>query len=156
MVLIGVFVVGLSSVIGANAEDDDDGGSGSGNGKDSKALLGNILIVASQLAVATHLVVQEKFVSGYNVPPLQAVGQEGIFGFGTIVTILAIMQLATGGSVVVYPARAGLECIRVPHMHRSVTASPSPSKSNLCAGPGCAVAAQMARSWRTVTMRWCR
>lgn len=37
------------------------------------------------------MVVEEKFVSGYDVPPLEVVGWEGLFGLTTLSVVLAIM-----------------------------------------------------------------
>ena len=42
-----------------------------------------------QIVTALQMVYEEKFVTKYNVPPLQAVGWEGIFGF-SIISILLI------------------------------------------------------------------
>ncbi len=42
---------------------------------------GDLLIIMAQIIAATQMVVEEKFVSGSNVSPLQAVGWEGLFGF---------------------------------------------------------------------------
>jgi len=51
-------------------------------------LLGDFLIFGSQIIVATQMVYEEKFVSKYNVPALQAVGWEGTFGFTTLALLL--------------------------------------------------------------------
>lgn len=37
-----------------------------------------MLIIIAQIIQAVQMVVEEKFVSGLNIPPLQAVGWEGI------------------------------------------------------------------------------
>ena len=49
----------------------------------SDILLGDMLIVGAQVIVASQMVYEEKFVTKYNVPALQAVGWEGTFGFLT-------------------------------------------------------------------------
>jgi len=54
----------------------------------SDIVLGDTLIVCSQVIVATQMVLEEKFVSKYNVPALQAVGWEGTFGFTTLAFLL--------------------------------------------------------------------
>ena len=48
----------------------------------NSVLTGNFLIIASQFLNAMQFTLEEKFVkaSGYDVPPLQAVGWEGVFG----------------------------------------------------------------------------
>ena len=43
------------------------------------------------MIVATQMVYEEKFISKYNVPALQAVGWEGTFGFLTLATLLIPM-----------------------------------------------------------------
>lgn len=60
----------------------------SGSNGTSQEALGDILIVCAQVIVATQMVYEEKFVSKYNVPALQAVGWEGTFGFFTLATLL--------------------------------------------------------------------
>jgi len=61
-------------------------------GEDGKAssdvIVGDILIFCSQIIVATQMVLEEKFVSKYNVPALQAVGWEGTFGFTTLALLM--------------------------------------------------------------------
>merc|ERR1719471_2471967 len=51
-------------------------------------LLGDLLIFCSQVIVASQMVYEEKFISKYNVPALQAVGWEGTFGFTTLSLLL--------------------------------------------------------------------
>jgi len=63
-------------------EDDDPDHSG------NEQLIGDILIVCAQVIVASQMVYEEKVVSKYNVPALQAVGWEGTFGFLTLATLL--------------------------------------------------------------------
>lgn len=50
--------------------------------------LGDGLIIFAQILSSTQMIVEEKFVSGSNVSPLQAVGWEGIFGFITLSILL--------------------------------------------------------------------
>lgn len=50
--------------------------------------LGDALIFCSQVIVATQMVYEEKFISKYNVPALQAVGWEGTWGFTTLAILL--------------------------------------------------------------------
>lgn len=58
-VIVGTLIVGASSVIG---------GGGGGEGA-SNPILGDILIVCAQLVVSFQMVVEEKFLSKYNVRP---------------------------------------------------------------------------------------
>jgi len=50
--------------------------------------VGDLLIFCSQIIVATQMVYEEKFITKYNVPALQAVGWEGTFGFTTLAILL--------------------------------------------------------------------
>jgi len=54
----------------------------------NEQLIGDVLIVCAQVLVASQMVYEEKVVSRYNVPALQAVGWEGTFGFLTLATLL--------------------------------------------------------------------
>jgi len=64
------------------------GAEGNGTKSDSDIILGDALIFCSQIIVATQMVLEEKFISKYNVPALQAVGWEGTFGFTTLSILL--------------------------------------------------------------------
>jgi len=50
--------------------------------------VGDLLIFCSQVIVASQMVLEEKFITKYNVPALQAVGWEGTFGFTTLSLLL--------------------------------------------------------------------
>ena len=70
-VAVGLVVVSLGDMI------NDDS-----NSTDSNSLItGNLLIVASQAVNSIQFVLEQKLLKGYNIPPLQAVGWEGVFGF---------------------------------------------------------------------------
>jgi len=64
------------------------GAEGNGTKSDTDIILGDALIFCSQIIVATQMVLEEKFISKYNVPALQAVGWEGTFGFTTLAILL--------------------------------------------------------------------
>ncbi|CAF1196681.1 unnamed protein product [Didymodactylos carnosus] len=51
-------------------------------------IAGDLLILVAQIFTASQVVYEERFISKYNIPPLQAVGWEGIFGFGTLGLLL--------------------------------------------------------------------
>lgn len=82
LVICGLVIVGLSNII---------------SGKDShdhalnKIITGDLLIIMAQIITATQMIVEEKYVSGSNVSPLQAVGWEGIFGFSVLSVLLVPM-----------------------------------------------------------------
>lgn len=80
-VLCGLALVGLSSVIDSTGSD-----AGARN-----PVLGNIFVIFAQLIVAGQMVIEEKFVAGYNVPALLAVGLEGFFGFVIVAILVAGM-----------------------------------------------------------------
>lgn len=58
----------------------------------SDMIWGICLIVISQAILAMQMVYEEKFISKYNIPPLQAVGWEGIFGFLTLSVLIVPMN----------------------------------------------------------------
>jgi len=69
-----------------------------GGDEDSNAILtGDLLIVMAQIVTATQMVVEEKFVTGHNVPALLAVGWEGVFGFLTLSVLLVPMYFIPAG-----------------------------------------------------------
>ncbi|XP_042860156.1 solute carrier family 35 member F6-like isoform X2 [Penaeus japonicus] len=80
-IIAGLIVVGVSDFMSGDTE-----GEYTLNG----IITGDLLIIAAQIVTATQMVVEEKFVTGYRVPALQAVGWEGIFGF----TALSILLVA--------------------------------------------------------------
>jgi hypothetical protein len=91
LVIGGTAIVGAQSKV-CGAEDSDscpdvDGVAPTNN----NAMIGNILIIAAQIIVAVQMVVEEKFISGYNVPALQVVGFEGFFGMTTLSVVLLIL-----------------------------------------------------------------
>lgn len=61
----------------------------------SQYFSGDILIVCAQIITATQMVLEEKFVVGSNVPPLQAVGWEGLFGVICMGSLLIPLNFLT-------------------------------------------------------------
>ena len=88
LVIVGTVCVGLQSKVCPAA-------AGASCSAPASALnmstVGNILIIAAQLIVAVQMVVEEKFITGYDVPALQVVGLEGLFGFIFLTLILTAM-----------------------------------------------------------------
>ncbi|XP_078695636.1 solute carrier family 35 member F6-like [Branchiostoma floridae x Branchiostoma belcheri] len=80
-VLIGLILVGVSDFI---FKSPDSSGSMGSNG----VITGDLLILMAQVIAAIQMVVEEKFVSGLNIPPMQGVGWEGLFGFTVLTTLL--------------------------------------------------------------------
>lgn len=80
-VIVGLIVVGLADFINKDT-------TGNTHGKND-VITGDLLILIAQIITATQMVIEEKFVTGLDIPPLQAVGWEGVFGF----TVLALLQI---------------------------------------------------------------
>ncbi|XP_046388315.1 solute carrier family 35 member F6 [Ischnura elegans] len=80
-IISGLVVVGVSDFLL---------GSPSGESLNkNNVITGDELIILAQIITASQMVYEEKFISKYNVPPLQAVGWEGVFGF----LVLALLQI---------------------------------------------------------------
>ncbi|KAL7633135.1 UNVERIFIED_CONTAM: hypothetical protein RMT77_016505 [Armadillidium vulgare] len=79
-VIVGLVVVGVSDFLSGAGESEMYTTNG--------IITGDLLIIAAQVITACQMVIEEKFVTKYNVPPLQAVGWEGIFGFITLTLLL--------------------------------------------------------------------
>ena len=103
-----LFVVGGLVVVGVG---DTEYGGDSGNDK-NKQLTGDLLIVTAQVIVAVQMTYEEKVIKKYAVPPLQAVGWEGIFGF----SILFLLQF------VFYAIPATFSSLRPERFENSVDA----------------------------------
>merc|ERR1712070_445104 len=82
LVLVGVAIVGMATMLVSS--DDDSHSTG-------EQMLGNGIIICAQMVTAIQMVVEEKFVSGQNVPALQAVGWEGCWGLCFITVVLVVM-----------------------------------------------------------------
>jgi len=91
LVLGGLVLVGLSGFL------DKSGGSASA----SNPLLGDLIIVVAQVVVAFQMVVEEKLMTKYKVPPMQAVGWEGVFGMiiMSIISVILTYNTSEGSAV---------------------------------------------------------
>jgi drug/metabolite transporter (DMT)-like permease len=85
LVVVGTAVVGVSSVV--NSDSDSDA---------KNPVLGDILVLGAQVVVATQMVVEEKLLDKYQLPPLLVVGMEGVFGFIATSIALVIMNFIPG------------------------------------------------------------
>ncbi|XP_071840120.1 solute carrier family 35 member F6-like [Apostichopus japonicus] len=81
LVFLGLIVVGLADVIAPPSDQQAQ--------NITNIITGDLLIIMAQIITASQMVIEEKFLSKYNVQPLQAVGWEGIFGF-TVLSILLV------------------------------------------------------------------
>ena len=80
IVIVGSVVVSMGDVIGVSGSNDV-----------HSVLTGDLLIVIGQLINAIQMIVEERYVKGYNIPSLQAVGWEGVFGLFLIIILLIPM-----------------------------------------------------------------
>lgn len=88
IVIAGLVVVGVSDFLGNTAESEY-----TLNG----IITGDLLIIAAQIVTASQMVIEEKFVTRYNVPALLAVGWEGTFGFLVLSILLIPMYWIPAG-----------------------------------------------------------
>jgi len=78
LVMFGLVIVGLCDIYE------------SGSGSDINAVItGDLLIIMAQIIVAIQMVTEQMFLERYDVPPLLAVGLEGLFGM-IVLSVLMI------------------------------------------------------------------
>ncbi|XP_023944465.2 solute carrier family 35 member F6 [Bicyclus anynana] len=80
LVIMGLALVGLTDALYQSDE---------AKGRNS-LITGDLLIVLAQVITACQMVYEEKYVSGLNIPALQAVGWEGVFGFSVLSLLLVV------------------------------------------------------------------
>jgi len=83
----GTMVVGVSSLVNAPSGGGGDNGIG-------QLITGDVLVVAAQIFTAVQMVVEERFVSGHDMPALLAVGCEGSYGMLALILLLVVLQFA--------------------------------------------------------------
>ncbi|XP_064642888.1 solute carrier family 35 member F6-like isoform X2 [Lineus longissimus] len=88
VVLVGLVIVGLADFLFGSEDTSDING----------IIAGDEIIVLAQVISAAQMVYEEKFVSKYEVPPLQAVGLEGLFGFLTLAVLQVPFYFINAGS----------------------------------------------------------
>ncbi|KAI8092346.1 uncharacterized protein B0P05DRAFT_568511 [Gilbertella persicaria] len=91
MVVVGVGIVGLSSVLFPQKK--PDAASLLEEPVDYSSLLGVGLVLGAQLFTASQFVIEEKILVRYKVTPLKAVGLEGSFGLISVLTAMPILHL---------------------------------------------------------------
>ncbi|ORZ19017.1 hypothetical protein BCR42DRAFT_412045 [Absidia repens] len=91
-VVLGVAVVGLSSVLFPQARPSD-GVEKLATDVDWQSFAGVLLILGAQIFTATQFVVEEKILAHYHVTPLEAVGLEGSFGVISVLGSLPILHV---------------------------------------------------------------
>eukprot|EP00908_Phaeocystis_cordata_P026792 Transcript_9298.p1 GENE.Transcript_9298~~Transcript_9298.p1 ORF type:complete len:409 (-),score=129.10 Transcript_9298:141-1367(-) len=92
LVFLGALVVGSTSVLQPDAPAEAATPS-------SNALLGDLLVVFSQLFTSLQMVLEERFVTGHRMPALVAVGCEGAWGLVGLGSLLVAMQHVRPGGV---------------------------------------------------------
>lgn len=80
-VIIGLLLVGVGDYIFTDQS----------SNASQYVLAGDLLIVLAQVITAVQMTIEEKLIKMYKVPPLQAVGWEGIFGFFTLTIAMVPM-----------------------------------------------------------------
>ncbi|EOD19326.1 hypothetical protein EMIHUDRAFT_242941 [Emiliania huxleyi CCMP1516] len=97
-VCVGAAVVGYASLLVAPAEA---GGASPADGEHGlwQRLRGDALVVVSQLFVATQMCIEERFVTGHDMPALLTVGCEGLWGLFGLFVLLAHTPGAHGHPV---------------------------------------------------------
>lgn len=88
LIIVGLAVVGLADFLS-----DFDSASVS----QENIIIGDIAIIAGQIFFAVQVVLQERIVAGMDIPALQVVGWEGIFGFGLLGILLVPMYFIEVG-----------------------------------------------------------
>uniref|UniRef100_A0A0M3K0F6 Solute carrier family 35 member F6 (inferred by orthology to a human protein) n=1 Tax=Anisakis simplex TaxID=6269 RepID=A0A0M3K0F6_ANISI len=80
-VTAGLVVVGVTDIVFDDNPKDDTNG----------IITGDLLIIMAQIVVAMQMVIEQKFLMQYDVPPLLAVGLEGLFGMVILTALLIPM-----------------------------------------------------------------
>jgi len=70
LVAIGSALVGLAGIVGKNSD----------NQTYPHQTVGNLIIIGAQVIVASQMVIEERLIGGYNIPALEVVGFEGVWG----------------------------------------------------------------------------
>jgi drug/metabolite transporter (DMT)-like permease len=94
MVVVGVGIVGLSSVLFPQKKPSST--AFASEEFDYSSLLGVGLVLGAQLFTASQFVIEEKILIRYKVTPLKAVGLEGSFGLISILTAMPILHVLLG------------------------------------------------------------
>lgn len=94
MVVVGVGIVGLSSVLFPQKKPDET--VINGDAFDYSSLLGVGLVLGAQVFTASQFVIEEKILIRYKVTPLKAVGLEGSFGLISVLAAMPILHFLLG------------------------------------------------------------
>lgn len=89
-VITGLGIVGAADFLSAG--DATDGYSR------NNIITGDLLIILAQIITSVQMVYEERYVAGMDIPALQAVGWEGLFGFGVLGVLLVPMYYIPVGA----------------------------------------------------------
>ncbi|KAA0178425.1 hypothetical protein FNF27_00274 [Cafeteria roenbergensis] len=82
LVALGCVCVGVAGLVSTNKAQQDDY---------PNMTIGNIIIIVAQIIVASQMVIEERLVSGFDIPALEVVGFEGLWGM--ILLSLALIAM---------------------------------------------------------------
>lgn len=97
-------IIGLSIVGAADFMTSSDHSQSRNN-----VITGDLLIITAQVITAIQMVYEERYVAGMDIPALQAVGYEGVFGFTTLGLLLVPMYFIKVGAPFNNNANGSLE-----------------------------------------------
>uniref|UniRef100_A0A8D9FDS8 Solute carrier family 35 member F6 n=1 Tax=Cacopsylla melanoneura TaxID=428564 RepID=A0A8D9FDS8_9HEMI len=100
LIIMGLTVVGVSDFVSPSKEGPKDTNS---------VLTGDMLIVMAQIITAVQMIYEEKYVTKLDIPALQAVGWEGVFGFITTAVLLVPFYFIKVGKPFTDNSRGSLE-----------------------------------------------
>lgn len=101
-VIAGLGVVGAADFLSAG----DDATSGYSR---NNIITGDLLIILAQIITSVQMVYEERYVAGMDIPALQAVGWEGLFGFSVLGVMLVPMYYVPVGAPFNTNAHGSLE-----------------------------------------------
>lgn len=99
-VIIGLTIVGMADFM-TNTSDSTQ--------SRNNVITGDLLIITAQVITAIQMVYEERYVAGMDIPALQAVGYEGLFGFTTLGLLLVPMYFIKVGAPFNNNANGSLE-----------------------------------------------
>ncbi|KAL3270890.1 hypothetical protein HHI36_021404 [Cryptolaemus montrouzieri] len=101
LVIKGLVVVGVSDYLDKVE---------SNNSKETMiVIIGDLMVIVAQFLTAGQAILEEKFLVDENIPPLQAAGWEGIFGFSTLSVLMIPMYFIYVGKLFANNSRGTLE-----------------------------------------------
>ncbi|BFZ55252.1 hypothetical protein PYCC9005_002292 [Savitreella phatthalungensis] len=113
-VTAGVFLVGLSTVIGARPSTPHEPTSAESTNF-ARTLAGVLMIVGAQIFTASQFVLEEFILGKYSIEPIKVAGYEGIYGLFIVTTGMFIAHITYGstpkGADTTWDVQSGLNAI---------------------------------------------